>query len=140
MTNENIATIFVTATRQKFRFDTARGKVNTEQVWDMPLTSKDGFDLDTLANNLADELDAVQGKRSFVRADSAKTERVRTIESKLEIVKHIIQYKLELADAIKSSQAKSQEKAKLLELLAKKQDSALAELSEDELKKRIAEL
>ena len=41
--------LFLQATREKFRFESSKGDLSVEQLWDLPLTSRTGFDLDTVA-------------------------------------------------------------------------------------------
>lgn len=62
------------------------------------------------------------------------------LEMALETVKRVIEVKLaDEADAKRRAENKK-EKERLLQILAEKQDGKLSELSERELKKRIAEL
>ena len=80
-------TIFEKATREKFRYPSAKGLLTTEQLWELPLTAKSGFSLDDVAKAVNAELKAVDTE-SFVatEANPAKA----TLETKLEVVKHVI--------------------------------------------------
>lgn len=51
--------IFEIAAIQKFRFPTIKGEVTTEALWDMPLVSKNGFDLDDVAKTVNAALKSV---------------------------------------------------------------------------------
>ena len=44
-----MSNIFELATRKALRFGTERGPVTVEQLWQMPLQSKNLFDLDNVA-------------------------------------------------------------------------------------------
>ena len=46
-----MSNIFETATRKALRFGTERGPVTVEQLWQMPLQSKNLFDLDNVAKS-----------------------------------------------------------------------------------------
>lgn len=133
----NTVNIFELATRQQLRFLTARGVVTTEQLWEMPLTSKTGFDLDSLAKQVNAELKSVS-EESFVKTvtSPAKAE----WELKLEIIKHVIAVKIEENAARLNKAKKAEERQKLIALLGKKQDAALENLSEEEIKKQLAAL
>jgi hypothetical protein len=129
--------LFEYATRSKLRFASAKGGLSSEELWDVPLRSSDGFNLDAIAK-AANRAFKDATEESFVSA--AKTPAHTRLEMTLEVVKRIIEVKLyDEADAKKRAENKK-EKEKLLQILAEKQDGKLSELSERELKKRIAEL
>lgn len=133
----NIENLFQLASRQKFRFQSIKGELTTEQLWDLPLTARSGFNLDEVAKQVAAELKAA-GEESFVQKKSnpAKSK----LEAKLEIIKHIISVKLEEAErAVKASQ-NQEERQRLLAVLNRKQDAALEELTPEQIQARLAEL
>ena len=133
----NIENLFQQAARQKFRFLSIKGDLTVEQLWDMPLTARGGFDLDNVAKQVAAELKAA-GEESFVQKNSnpAKSK----LEAKLEIVKHIIATKLEEAERAVKADQRSEERQKLLAVLDRKQNAALEELTPEQLQARLAEL
>ena len=57
--------MFEQATRNKLRFESTKGPLSVEQVWDAPLTSRNGFSLDDIAKQAKRELDALS-EESFV--------------------------------------------------------------------------
>ncbi|KAB1161443.1 hypothetical protein KBX06_24800 [Micromonospora sp. C31] len=130
-------TIFEKATREKFRYPSAKGLLTTEQLWELPLTAKSGFSLDDVAKAVNAELKAVDTE-SFVatEANPAKA----TLETKLEVVKHVIAVRLTEDQAAKAAAAKKLEKEKLLAVLARKQDAVLENLTEADLLARINNL
>lgn len=129
--------IFEIATIQKFRFPTAKGEVTTEALWDMPLLSKNGFDLDDTAKTINAALKSVT-EESFVSVkDNPAKEKLTTM---LEVVKHVIAAKLKAEEDARIRANKLGERAKLLDVLEAKQNATLAALSEDELKAKLAAL
>jgi hypothetical protein len=129
--------IFEQASRQKARFASIKGEITTEQLWDLPLQSKSGFDLDTVAKNVNAELKGVT-EESFVATTSNPAK--ATLELKLEIVKHVIAVRLAENEAQRSAAAKAAEKQRLLDILAKKEDQALEGLTPEQIRERINQL
>lgn len=129
--------MFEKAARTKLRFPSNRGDLSVEQLWDLPLTSKTGFDLDTIAREVNQSLKA-STEDSFVtvRVNPQKTR----FELSLDILKHIIQVKLAEADATAMAAARKAEKNRLIEILDQKKDQDLLGLSTEELQKKIAAL
>ena len=128
--------LFEYATRNKLRFMSVKGELTLEQLWDVPLRSRDDFNLNAVAKvaNMAKEAIEV----SYV--ETTKTEANARLETALEVVKYIIDVKL-ADEALAKKRAENKiEKEKLLAILAEKQDGKLSALSEAELKKRIAAL
>ena len=132
--------IFAFATRHKLRFQSARGELTAEQLWDVPLRttgSSDGFNLNSVAKT-ANKAWRDISEESFV-ATAQTPEHVRR-EIALEVVKYVIDVKITEEDNAKTRAANRIEKEKLLAILAEKQDGKLSELSEKELQRRIAAL
>jgi len=128
--------IFEYATRSKFRFQSVKGELTIEQLWDVPLRSRDDFNLDVVAKAASK---AVQEKgESFV--ETTKTPEHLRRETALEIVKHVINKKLAEEQFAKKLADNRIEKERLLAILAEKQAGKLSELSEKELQRRIAAL
>lgn len=129
--------IFEQATRRAIRFESAKGDLSVEQLWDLPLQSRNQFDLDTIAKAVNRQLNAVT-EESFVsvRENPAK----ETLSLKLEIVKHIISVKLQEAEEARNRANKASEKEKLLRLLDEKQNEALRALTPEEIQERLKAL
>lgn len=130
-------TVFEKATREKFRYPSAKGLLTTEQLWELPLTAKSGFSLDDVAKAVNAELKA-GGTESFVSTEANPAQ--ATLAAKLEVVKHIIAVRLAEDEAAKAAAAKKLEKEKLIEILGRKQDAVLENLTEAELLARINNL
>ena len=129
--------IFEYATRNKLRFASTRGDLSVEQLWDVPLRSKDDFNLNVVAKTVnkalkdASEDNFVETTRSSLQVK---------LEFALEAVQHVIEVKLDDERAAKKRAENKLEREKLLAILVEKQDGKLSELSENELKKRIEAL
>lgn len=129
--------LFEYATRNKLRFASTRGLLTVEQLWDAPLRSKDDFNLNSIAKAASKAWKEIS-EESFV--ETAKTPEHTSREMALDIVKYVIDVKLDEEVAAEKRVANKIEKEKLLKILAEKQEGKLSELSEKELQKRIAAL
>lgn len=127
-------TMFEYATRNKLRFTSVRGELSVEQLWDVPLRSRDGFDLDAVAKTANKTLKALT-EESFVNTE--RTPAHAKAETALELVKYVISVKLAEEESAKRRAENKVEKEKLLAILAEKQAGKLSELSEREIQKRI---
>lgn len=128
--------LFEQATRNKLRFESTKGPLSVEQVWDAPLTSRNGFSLDDIAKQAKRELDALS-EESFV-------EQVSPLKSvavlKLEVVKHIISVKLSEKEAASKRAERAELRQQLTQALAEKQSDAIKNMSTEEIQKRLKEL
>lgn len=135
--NSNDNNMFEVATRAKVRFPSIKGELSIEQLWDVPLRSKDDFNLDAIAKTANKALKAIS-EESFV--ETKRNPMKPRAELVLDLVKYVIETKLNEEEEIKKRADNKLEKEKLLKILAEKQDGKLSELSEKELKARIAAL
>lgn len=126
--------IFEYASRNAVRFQSIKGLITTEDLWDLPLQHKGGFDLDSVAKAVNAELKAT-AEESFVT--TTPTLLSKELEIKLEIVKHVIAVKLAENEAARTAAARKAEREKLTAILAGKQEAELQGLSKEELQARI---
>lgn len=126
--------LFERAARAKFRYPSLKGDLNTEQLFDLPLTAGSGFCLDVVARRINADLKAAT-EESFVEVASnpARSE----LTAKLDIVKAVIAYKIAENERRRNAVNKAAEKQFLLDLLDKKRGDALSELSLGELQARL---
>ena len=129
--------LFLQATREKFRFQSNKGDLSVEQLWDMPLTSRTGFDLDTVAKAVNSDLKGAN-EESFV--NTTNNPAVSRLQNKLEVVKAIIEIKLAEAEAAKKRAEKAAERQRLMEVLHSKKDQELQGLSVEEIERRLSQL
>lgn len=128
---------FATATREAYRYESTRGYLTTEQLWQVPLRSRDGFNLGIVAKALARSAkDAAE--ENFV--DDKRDPSAALAERKLSIVKAVIEYKKDEEEKATKRAQRAVERNKLLEVLAKKQDAAIEGQTEEQIKARLAEL
>lgn len=123
--------MFETATRTKLRFNTPKGNLSAEQVWDLPLVSPVGVSLDDLAKDLNKQLKD-SGEESFV-VKKSKADSV--LQLRFDIVKYIIKVRLEEKEAKENAVVSKQKRAKIDEIIADKEDDELKGKSVSELKK-----
>lgn len=129
--------LFEYATRNKLRFASTKGELSVEQLWDVPLRSSDGFNLDAIAKSANKTLkDATE--ESFVA--TTRTPATTRFGVTLEVVKRVIEVKLADEESAKKRAENKKEREKLLEILAEKQEGKLSKLSEAEIQRRIAAL
>lgn len=132
-----MSNIYQKASRAKLRFNTNKGDITVEQLWELPLTSKTGFDLDTIAKQVNRELNAV-AEESFVQVASNPQKAILTL--KLDVLKDVISVlQAENAARVDAAQRKA-ELTKLTSLLDDKKDEALKGLTVEQLQARIASL
>lgn len=125
--------IFEKATRKKLRFVTNKGHISVEDLWDLSLEQ-----LNELAKKLNKEVKDEQAEEDFLEDDENKKESL--VKLRFDVVISILKTKKAEAKERENEVKRKAQKEKLLEIISKKQDSALEELSEEELKKRLDEL
>jgi len=122
--------LFEKASKMKLRFQTSRGLVTTEDLWDMPLVdSRTNFSLDALAKWINRQVKEAE-EESFVEPHSTKN---TTLVLALDIVKRVIEVKLKNIEAQDKRAATTARKDKILEILASKEDEGLRAKSAEEL-------
>lgn len=129
--------IFEYATRNKLRFSSSRGELTIEQLWDVPLRSKDEFNLNSIAK-AANKAFKDVSEENFV--ETRKTTDHTRREAALEVVKYVIETKITEEKAAEKRAENKKEREKLLTILAEKQEGKLSALSEKELQDRITAL
>lgn len=126
--------IFEQASRVSLRFDTARGVINTEDLWLLPLqTRSGGVSLDSIAQQLHRQLKDAE-EISFVAPVPAKD---ALLQLRFDIVKHVIDARLAEKTIADTARVNAERKQKLLEVLARKQDATLESASEEEIRAMI---
>lgn len=128
--------MFEKASRLKLRFDTVKGQLSTEDLWDLPLTSQTGkVNLDDIAKDLFRRLKNEGDSISFVTPVGASDS---TMQLKFDIVKHIIDVKVTERDAAAQAASKRDQKQRILEVIAQKENEQLLGSSLEDLR-RMAE-
>jgi len=134
-----MSNIFERASRLRIRFESSKGLLTVEDLWVLPLTSKDNkgkVNLDDIARGLHREIQAA-GDVSFVKPASDLDEKLSVA---FEVVKHVISVLMAERDAA-VLEAQRQEKRKvLLAALAEAENKELTSGSIAELRAKLAAL
>jgi hypothetical protein len=129
--------LFEQASRLKLRFGSPQGPLTVDDLWDLPLTSRTNrANLDDIARFYNRELKE-QETESFVTKPARKD---KILVLGFEIVKRVIEVRMEENKTTKEKADKAAKKAKLLELLTKKKDDQLGEMTEEQLLAEIEKL
>lgn len=124
--------MFEKASRQKIRFDSPKGMLTVEDLWDLPLSSGVGrANLDDIARALHKQTKSGDDV-SFVVKERKSDE---TVQLKFDIVKHIIDVRLAENEANAKAQTLKEKKQYILGLIAQKELEADSAKSIEELKK-----
>lgn len=115
--------LFIMATRKKFRFP-FKGMISVEDLWDLGVQN-----LDNVFKALNAEVKQAREESLLTTKSTEDTE----LDAKIAIVKYIVKVKLEDADKKKAAAAMREQKRRIQEILANKQDEALQGKSIEEL-------
>lgn len=127
---EKTINLFEMATRKKFRFP-FKGMISVEDLWDLSVQN-----LDTVFKALNAEVK--QAKEESLLTTKSTEETI--LDAKIEIVKHIVKVKLEEANERTKAAEKREQKRRLQELIATKQDAELQGKSIEELQAMLSAL
>lgn len=120
--------IFVQAARKKLRFQSSKGQATVEDLFDLSLQS-----LDSIAVAVNDTLEKETQKSFIKKRTTSSTDNTL----RLDILKYVIETKQDEEDARKLRAENAAKKARLEELLLKKAEAKLENLSEEEIKKQL---
>ena len=133
MSNTNFI-LFEMASQFKFRYP-YKGLITTEDLWDLSLSQ-----LDVVYKNLNKELKAIDGDSLIATRATNDAVKANELENKIEVVKYIFNHKQQAAELERMAAANAAEKQRILSVLADMEDSALRNMSKEDLMKRLAEL
>ena len=130
--------IFAIATRKKFRFETPQGFLAVEDLWDLPLQTirPNKASLDAIAIGLNREIKE-SDTTSFVDDAPTASDDTKTM---FDIVLHVISVRKEENKAAETKRINVEKKNRILEIIASKEDEALAGKSVDELRELVGAL
>ena len=121
--------IFEQASKQGMRFFTEMGTLMVDDLWNYNLQN-----LDKLAISYQKEISDSGDSESFITKKSTVDK--RTVLG-LEICKRIIEVRVADLEKVEKSIAKKQRNARIMEIMADKQDGALQEKSLEELQEML---
>lgn len=122
--------IFKEAVIRKIRFQTVKGTICLEDLYDIPLASKDKFNLNDIAKSIYSEIKE-SGDVNFVGGNTPTDE---TNELKLTLIKEVIKHKQEEARSKTELAANKSHNELIDRLIKKKEFENLKNMSVDELK------
>ena len=112
--------LFEQASKLKVRFASNRGTLTVEDLWDCPLQGS-ALSLEDIAQRVHAVLEATTTK-SFVSAAPVAD---KELQVKMDVVKHIIAYKLAVAERNEKAAATRSRNERIRAIIAKKKDAAL---------------
>lgn len=115
---------FEVAVRNKYRFP-YKGMISVEDLWDLSLTSLDSVYKTLNSEKKQSEEDSLM---------STKDEKTTELQNKIDIVKYIYSEKVAEREKKKMETENRAKKQRIMEILANKQNAALENMSEEELK------
>lgn len=125
--------MFEQASRLKLRFESPKGLLSVEDLWDIPLTSNTGkANLDDVARALYTELRESSQAVSFVNPSEKSND---ILQLKFDVAKHIIDVRVAERNAAKELEERKQKKQHLLEIISRKENAVLEGQSLEELRK-----
>lgn len=124
---------FEQASRIKLRYTTCQGLLSVEDLWDLPLRTPRSHQasLDGIAVTLYKELQQTAGLSFVEPPDTEATARTQLM---FDLVKHVIDVRLAETAAAEAKRDAAARKARLLELIATKEDEQLSGHSLEELR------
>lgn len=122
--------MFEVATRTKMRFP-FKGMISVEDLWDLSVQN-----LDKVFKTLNSQRKEAQ-EESLLNTKSSEDER---LDTQIEIVKYIVNVKLEEQAARVKDAENKEKKQKIMALMAKKDDEAMENMSKEELQRLLDEL
>lgn len=122
--------IFEIASRNKYRFS-YKGSITVEDLWDLSVTALD---------NIFKGLKAKERQAQEESLLDTRTKEDMETEIKIAIIRHIVRVKQMEQESRQNARVKAEQKKKIEDVLAAKQDQALYEKSEAELLAMLAEM
>jgi hypothetical protein len=126
--------LFEMASQFKFRYP-FKGMITTEDLWDLTPDQ-----LDTVYKTLNKELSSIKEDGLIQTKSADEGVKANDLKNKLEIVKYIFASKQQAAELARMAAENAMKRKRIMEILAKKQEAALENMSEDDLKAALAEL
>jgi hypothetical protein len=120
--------IFKQASKKQLRFETSRGQLSVEQLWDLKMTP-----LATLIKFLKDKLSVSDTADDMAFLETTATEADKTLQLKFDVAKAIYVDKKEERDTVRNKAQDKEHNAKIDALIAQRQDKDLEGMSIEQL-------
>lgn len=121
--------MFEKAGRDKLRFN-YKGLCTVEDLWDLPVKALDSI-YKELKTRLKQQEDSLLEEKNTID---------KTVQIGIDIITYIVKNKLDEKKIREDTKIKAERKQKILGIIANKQDTALSEMSIDDLTKLVNEL
>jgi hypothetical protein len=129
-----IMEMFEKASRLQLRFQSAKGLLTTEDLWQLPLAGRTPTTLDAVCVALHRERQAAPSTvTSFVEPTKGASDKDE-IELRWAIAKHILDTRVAEENAKKDAQKRREQRQKIMEIIEAKEGQALSEKSVEELR------
>lgn len=125
------------AAQEQLRFSSVKGDLAVEQLFQLPLTSKSGFDLDTVAKGINAKLREIS-EESFV--SSNRNPQRTKLTAALEIVKDVIATREAEAKAATDKRAADDLRQRINDAIRAKKDQQLTSAPLEELEAQLRAL
>jgi len=123
--------MFEKASRMKIRFESPKGNLSTEDLWDLPLTAvNNGACLDNIARDLSRKLKDSDTESFVVKSKNLDA----VLQLKFEVIKRVIEVRLNEAEAAEKIKESKEKKQKLMSIIAQKEDEKLLGASLEQLR------
>lgn len=133
--NNTTNNMFERASQFKFRYPW-KGMITTEDLWDL-----NQGQLDAVYQALSKELKTCQEGDSLLSAKPANIfDKEQELTTKIDLVKYIFNCKKQATELHRMEAERAAKKQHILEILAAKQENALQNMSEEDLKKMLDDL
>lgn len=120
------------ASKLKLRFQINIGNITVEDLWDLPLTSTIGVNLDDVAKAINSKI-RESSQESFV----VKNKKNEILELKFSIIKDVIKSKIEEIEQKENEVAIKNKNERILNIIAEKEDAGLKNKSILKLKEML---
>jgi len=129
--------LFQIATKNKFRFDSLKGALTVEQLWDLPLSSAGSACLNEVAVKVHRDLGTTEETNFVQNVSSSVRKANRLLVQKLDLVKEIIAYK-QAAELKAQKRAATQERnQQIMEIMDSKKTEAMGKSSMKKLQEML---
>lgn len=122
--------LFAKATQKGLTFKTVKGLVSVQELWKMPLTSSNEFNLDVVSRDVLKQVRSSQ-EDSLVTQNTVSTDD----EIRLDVLKYIIEFKKGEIKSKEEAKVTEAHNARIDELIQRKKEEDLASKSIEELEK-----
>lgn len=131
--------IFEIATRDAYRFDTGKGLLSVEELWDLPLSSEKGTSLNGIFASLGDAIEAA-GKATGHSLVNPAAKIDASLGVKSAIVKHIFEVRSAENKAKLDKVARAESRRIIEDTIRAKKADQIASTSLEDLEKQLAAL